>query len=108
MISKYHFDHGANSCMQPRHKKAGAGVIAKHCRNRDLQWWRVDESGQFRDKANDGLYMARDEQKLVICYVIVFDHPFFRYLPTRSNVGKWNCYDYIICTNNKYMACKSL
>ena len=65
--SLYEID-GTQICLQPRSKYQGSTIVVKPCLDevsRSLQWWKVDEVGQFRNKANPDLCMTRaPESKL--------------------------------------------
>jgi len=65
--SLYEVD-GTRVCLQPRTKKQGSTIVVKPCFDeisRSLQWWKVDEVGQFRNKANPDLCMMQaPESKL--------------------------------------------
>ena len=71
MLSEYHFD-GAKWYMQPRHKKAGAGVS----QHRSIVGC-VDELGQFHEKS-DGRRPFYGEGWIEASYATVFNNPFFR------------------------------
>jgi hypothetical protein len=55
-------------CLQPRSKKQGSTIVVRPClddSSRSLQWWTVDEFGQFRNKADSDLCMTKaPESKL--------------------------------------------
>jgi len=65
--SLYEVD-GTQVCLQPRTKKRGSTIVVKPCLDeisRSLQWWKIDEVGQFRNKANPDLCMTQaPESKL--------------------------------------------
>jgi len=59
--SLYEVD-GTQVCLQPRSKEQGSTIVVKPCLediSRSLQWWKVDEVGQFRNKANPDLCMTQ-------------------------------------------------
>jgi len=59
--SLYEVD-GTQVCLQPRTKKQGSTIVVKPCLDkisRSLQWWKIDEVGQFRNKANPDLCITQ-------------------------------------------------
>ena len=65
--SLYEVD-GTKVCLQPRSIKQGSTIVVKPClddSSRSLQWWTVDEVGQYRNNANSDLCMTHaPESKL--------------------------------------------
>ena len=65
--SLYEVD-GTQVCLQPRSRNQGSTIVVKPClddSSKSLQWWTVDEVGQFRNKANSDLCMTHaPESKL--------------------------------------------
>ena len=55
-------------CLQPRSKQQGSTIVVRPCLNdssRNLQWWTVDDFGQFRNKADSDLCRTKaPESKL--------------------------------------------
>lgn len=64
MKSEYVFD-GTEWCIQPKHGQTNARIVVRPCvKENDLQYWQIDNMGQFRSRANSSLCMARERRKL--------------------------------------------